>query len=65
MQKGIKRHAKRHKEACKRHKEACKKAHRPIKRSTIKADEVANTKEGVMGVVTQFFKQASKQIKHS
>ena len=31
----------------------------------IKADEVSNTKEGVMGVVTQFFKQGSKRIKLS
>ena len=29
----------------------------------IKADEVSNTEEGVMGVVTQFFKKARKRKK--
>ena len=34
-----------------------------VENDPIKADEVSNTEEGVMGVATQFSKQASKQMK--
>ena len=36
-----------------------------VENDPIKADEVSNNEEGVMGVVTQFFKQASTRIKPS